>query len=54
MLKYQAERNLANNVDELRGKYNLRLNDENVCNITCHVEKNGTWWNQGCGIPFTD
>ena len=34
MLKYQAERNWANNVHELRGKYNLPLNDENVCNLT--------------------
>ena len=34
MLKYQAERNWANNVHELLGKYNLPLNDENVCNLT--------------------
>ena len=34
MLNYQAERNWANNVHELRGKYNLPLNDENVCNMT--------------------
>ena len=34
MLKYQAERNWANNVHELRGKYNLPLSDENVCNLT--------------------
>ena len=33
MLKYQAERNWANIVHELRSKYNLRLSDENVCNI---------------------
>ena len=34
MLKYQAERNWANNVYELRRKYNLPLSDENVCNVT--------------------
>ena len=34
MLKCQAERNWDNNVHELRGKYNLPLNDENVCNLT--------------------
>ena len=34
MLKYQAEGNWKNNVHELRGKYNLPLSDENVCNIT--------------------
>ena len=34
MLRYQAERNWANNVHELRGKCNLPLNDENVCNLT--------------------
>ena len=34
MLKYQAERNWANNVHELRSKYNLPLSDENVCNVT--------------------
>ena len=34
MLKYQAERKWANNVHELRSKYNLPLSDENVCNIT--------------------
>ena len=34
MFKYQAERNWANIVDELRSKYNLPLSDENVCNIT--------------------
>ena len=34
MLKYQAERNWANNVHELRGKYNRPLDDENVCNLT--------------------
>ena len=33
-LKYHVERNWANNVHELRGKYNLPLNDENICNIT--------------------
>ena len=39
MLKYQAERNWANNVHELRGKYNLPLNDENVCNLTYSMWK---------------
>ena len=39
MLTYQFEKNWGNNVHELRGKYNLPLNDENVCNLTCHVEK---------------
>ena len=34
MLKYQAERNWANNVHELRSKYSLPLSDKNVCNIT--------------------
>ena len=34
MLKYQAERNWANNVHELRSKYNLPLSNANVCNIT--------------------
>ena len=34
MLKYQAERNWANNVHELRSKYNLPLSDENVWNVT--------------------
>ena len=34
MLKYQAERNWANNVHELRSKNSLLLSDENVCNIT--------------------
>ena len=34
MLKYQAERNWANNVDELRSEYNLPLSNEDVCNIT--------------------
>ena len=34
MLKYQAERNWANHVHKLCSKYNLPLNDENVCNIT--------------------
>ena len=34
MLKYQAERNGANNFHEPRGKYNIPLNDENVCNLT--------------------
>ena len=40
MLKYKAEKNRANNVHGLGGKYNLPLNDENVGtpNI-CHVEK---------------
>ena len=33
-LKYQAEKNWADNVHELHGKYNLPLNDENVCNLT--------------------
>ena len=32
MLKYQAERNWANNVHELRSKYSLTLSDKNVCN----------------------
>ena len=39
MLKYQAERNWANNVHELRNKYNLLLSDENVCNITYDLWK---------------
>ena len=34
MLRYQAEKNWANNVHELRSKCNLPLNDENVCNLT--------------------
>ena len=34
MLRYQAETNWANNVHELRSKYNLPLSDENVCYIT--------------------
>ena len=34
MLKYQAERNWANNIHELHSKYSLPLSDENVCNIT--------------------
>ena len=43
MLKYQAERNWANNVHELCSKYNLPLNDENVCNLTYAMwKKNGT------------
>ena len=32
ILKYQAERNWANNVHELRSKYSLPLSDKNVCN----------------------
>ena len=32
ILKYQAERNWANNVHDLRGKYSLPLSDKNVCN----------------------
>ena len=39
MLKYQAERNWASNVHELRGKYNLPLNDENICNLTYAIWK---------------
>ena len=39
MLKYQAEKNWANNAHELRGKYNLPLNDENVCNLTYSIWK---------------
>ena len=42
MLKYQAEKNWANNIHELRGKYNLPPNDENVCNLTYSMSKNGT------------
>ena len=34
MFKYQAERNWAKYVNELRSKYSLPLSDENVCNIT--------------------
>ena len=42
MLKYEADRNWANNVHELRGKYNLPLNDKNICNYNVrYVEKNG-------------
>ena len=39
MLKYQAQRNWANNVHELHSKYSLPLSDENVCNITCDTWK---------------
>ena len=34
MLKYQAERNWANNVHELRSKYSLPLSDESICDRT--------------------
>ena len=34
MLKYQAEKNWANNAHELRGRYNLPLDDENVSYLT--------------------
>ena len=34
MLKYQDERNWANDVDELCNKYSLPLSDENICDIT--------------------
>ena len=47
-LKYQAEKNWANSVDELRSKYNLPLSDENV------MEKNSEWSDQACGISFTN
>ena len=34
MLRYQPEKNWANNVHELCSEYILPLIDENVCNIT--------------------
>ena len=45
MLKYQAEKNRANNVHELSGKYNLPLNDENICNLTNAMWKK--WYMMG-------
>ena len=54
MLKYQAEKNWANNVHELHGKYNRSLNDGNVCNLTYALCKNGTWSSKVCGILSTN
>ena len=33
MLKYSSEKNWANNILDLRRKYNLRLKDENIDNM---------------------
>ena len=38
-LKYEAKKNRENNFHELRGKYILPLNDENVCNQTYAIWK---------------
>ena len=46
MLKYQAEKNWDNNVHELSGKYNLPLNDENVCNLT------NAMWKKTCVLSY--
>ena len=55
ILKYQAERNWANNVHELRSNYSLSLSDKNVCNNTIwYMEKNGEWSDQEYGISFTN
>ena len=39
ILKYQAERNWANNTHELRSKHSLPPSDENVCNIRYDTSK---------------
>ena len=39
MLKYPAENNWANNVLDLRRKYNLLQNDDNIANMTWPVWK---------------
>ena len=39
MLKYSSEKNLANNILDLRRKYNLPLEDENISNMSKPVWK---------------
>ena len=52
MLKYHVEKNWANNVLDVRHKYNLPQNDDNIVNMTWPMGRR--WLKNGQKICFYD